>query len=205
MSSRRDRRRSLLGTLRVCSMLWLLGLEVLLGLLMAGSEVEASGVSEGMTSERPRAFRYEALHTGTVDAIRFKTPSGANSTATSVRVGIFTSEGAGATNKPGAFVAGSEGLYSGSLTKETLCEVTGLSAAVTSGTLYWIVLLGLGGSLRIKATEAVAEELRARQAAKVTEVKSATGWEPVGTSGGPIFLSATGTEASSGTRTTMLI
>lgn len=199
--------RSALGTLRIVSMLWLLALETLIGILLAGSETEGSGTTETLSAERPTGILFTAAHTGTVEAIRFRTPSGTNGTATSVRVGIFTTEGSGASIKPAAFLTGSEGLYSGTLVKETTCEATGLTASVTEGQKYYLILLALGGGLRFKPTGSVETEAETETAAKTATVSTAKTWERIGgATGGPAFIAALGTEASAGgVRLTMVV
>lgn len=171
------------------ALLELMLLRFLLAVLAAGQEAEGSGPSEAISTERAMAFRFEAKHTVTVESFKFKTPAGVASTATSVRVGIC----ADLAGEPGALI-GAEGVFSGTPAKEALEEVTGLSCPVVAGSFYHLVVLPLGGNLRLKSQEVGKGTSASFLSPKTTTIAAAT-W-PSSTGQGPAYLAALGTESS---------
>lgn len=87
------------------------------------------------------AFRTSASATGNVASLSVYVA--ANTTATSLRVGLYTNSN----GHPGTLLT--SGLKTG-LTSGAVNDVSVPSTAVTSGTTYWIALLGAGGTLRFR-------------------------------------------------------
>jgi len=167
--------------------------------LFVGSEAEGTGSTAGtsIAIEKAEAFKFVAVKTGTVETIKFRTGSGVQA-ATSV-VAAIAPDVAG---KPGTVVLGDEATLTVTVSTNTTYEVTGLSAAVTSGSTYWLMLLPLGGVIRIR-THKVGE---AGSTASVisstpTRVKKATEVITWGAEEllGPLFLAGVGPE-SGGTK-----
>lgn len=181
------------------ALLQLLLLRFVLAVLLVGQEAEGSGPSEAISTERAMAFRFEAKHTGTVETFKFKTPSGVASTATSVRVGIC----ADLAGEPAAII-GAEGVFTGTPGKEAVVEIAGLSSAVVSGVFYHLVVLPLGGNLRLKSQETGKGTSPSFLSPKTTTIAGTT-W-PTSTGQGPAYLAALGGESSgSSGRLTMVI
>lgn len=165
-------------------------LRLMLAALLVGSEVEGEGVSTVFALEKGLAFRFEAKHTGTVEAIRFRAPAGVAGTYTTLRAAVC----ADFAGEPGALI-GAEGVIAGPPGKETVIEITGLSAAVVAGTFYYLALVPLGGGLRLKLPEAG----KGTSASYITTGKAATiaacSWT-TSTGQGPAYVAGIGTESS---------
>jgi len=146
-------------------------------LLVIGSEAEGASSIELKTG-RAYGLPFTAKNTALVEALRYRTA--AAGTATSVRGGICADEG----GKPGAMLASSEGVATTGSAKETTYEATGLAASITAGVKYWLVLLPIGGTMRIKLGPGT-EETGWRSGEGTTTVASATSWAI--TSGGVIL------------------
>src|SRR5208282_1138609 len=106
---------------------------------LIGSETDGTSTSPfELTSELAEAFQFEATATGTVERIAFHTASTANS-ATAIRVAIVPD----VAGTPGSVVLGDEAENPTKPANNALFEVSGLSASVTKGSLYWLILLPL--------------------------------------------------------------
>lgn len=180
------------------ALLQLVLLRFLLAVLLAGQESEGAGVTEAFATERGLAFRFQAAHSGTGEVMKFHTPPGVASTCTSVRVGVC----ADLAGEPGALI-GSEALLTSSLAKETSFEVPGLSSALVSGTFYWLVLLPLGGNLRLKANE-VGKGTSASYIGSKSVTIAASTW-PTSSGQGPAYVALLGTESATGGHVSMMV
>lgn len=170
--------------------------------LLVGSEVEGTtGVAgNSIFVEKPEAFRFVAAKTGTVETIKFRTGSGAQA-ATSVQVAIAANTGV-AEGMPGTILG--EGTFGSTPGSSATIEVSGFSVAVTSGTVYWLILLPIGGVIKIrthKAEEAGASPSRVNSLpAKVKKASEVTVWE-LEAKNGPVFVAGVGPEGGSEAKT----
>lgn len=172
-----------------------------LGTLLVGSEVEGTSAgAAAIGSEKVEGFIATATGTGTVTAMKFHTAAVA-STCTSV-VGIIFTNNAG---QPGTVLG--EATFTGIPGENVVVEITGFSVAVVSGTKYFLELLPMGGTLKLKkhkSGEAGAVSLAANSApVKVKKGSEVTGWnlEELG----PFYIAATGTVEATGARQTMVV
>ncbi|MFI5005321.1 MAG: lysyl oxidase family protein [Solirubrobacterales bacterium] len=106
--------------------------------LLAGDATSTYTVGDQTTAGREEAFQFTASSTGTVEEMQFRTNGLANTGVTGVVLGVF----ADSAGKPGE-VLGQATVW-GELPVNSWIKATGLSAAVVSGTKYWLVLLPLG-------------------------------------------------------------
>jgi hypothetical protein len=173
--------------------------------LLVGTEVEGTGNASGtiISTEKDETFKYTAAKSGTVEVIKFRTGSGVQA-ATSV-VGAVRSDVAG---KPGVVI--SEATLVVTTASSTTYEITGLSAAVTAETAYWLELIPLGGVIRVRTHKPLeAGSSPSFLSATPTKVKKASevltwGAEEVL---GPWFIAGLGAESggSTGNPMTMLL
>lgn len=108
--------------------------------VLIGSQTVQS-TSDSLASGRAEAFRINASASGTVSKMTFYVAS--NSAATKLIVGIYRDNA----NKPGTL------LTTGSINAPvagTWNTVNVTPASLTSGTRYWIAVLGTGGTLRFR-------------------------------------------------------
>jgi hypothetical protein len=114
--------------------------------LLAGDATATYAVSDQTTAGREEAFQFTAKSSGTVEELLFRTNATANTGVTGLVLAVFA-EGAG---KPGEVLA--RGTASGTPATSSWITVSGLSAAVTAGTKYWLVALPVGsGKLHFNA------------------------------------------------------
>lgn len=155
-------------------------------ILLIGTET-APGASISVLTETVQGCPFNASRTGTVETIKSKTPSGAN-TATSVRVAIWT-DVAGA---PGESLG--EATLTRSFGESETWEATGLSVKVTEGTGYFLMMSAQGGTLRLLTTASGTASVKAETPGKVKAISEVTKWKAE--TKGPMLLAGLGTEAS---------
>lgn len=167
--------------------------------LVVGQESEGNGASEVLSNERGIAIRFEALATLTVETLKYKTGSSTNGTAASVRLGILND----ATTVPGATLIGSEGVITGTPVKETVFEATGIGAALTASSKYWLVVLPVGGTTRLKLSVGITSSAipeTSGKGATIAQLKNwATGLQ------GPAFIAGTDVGAATLVVPTMVV
>jgi hypothetical protein len=160
--------------------------------LLVGDESTTYTNSVTISSEKPLAGKFTALATGTLETLEYRAVGTQN--ATSIRLGIFSASG-GETNEPFEVLA--QGTVVGKPANPEWVKVTGLSLAVTAGTVYWLVVLPEGGS-SITKTAAASGGTSVRLGANAIpgELKATT-WG-VDKATGPMMFAGKGTETASG-------
>jgi hypothetical protein len=108
--------------------------------LLVGDATTSYSVADVTTAGREEAFQFTAKSTGTVEELQFRTSATANTGLTGVILGVF----AESSGKPGAILG--QAKVSGEPAVNSWIKATGVSAAVVSGTKYWLVVLPLGSS-----------------------------------------------------------
>jgi hypothetical protein len=108
--------------------------------LLVGDATTSYSVADVTTAGREEAFQFTAASTGTVEELQFRTNGTANTGLTGVILGVF----AESSGNPGAIL--SQAKVSGEPAVNSWIKATGVSAAVVSGTKYWLVVLPLGSS-----------------------------------------------------------
>lgn len=157
--------------------------------LLVGQETEAAGAEVSITNQIAHAFKFTAAKTGTVEALHVL--FSANGTGTGGQIAIQADEA----GKPKEGALGEGILLSVTAGAH---EVTGLSVAVTSGTVYWLTVEPTGGgNAKYKEGSTTVRRVSTVKHAKISELLS-TEWGAE-LSKGPISIWATGTE-SGGTK-----
>jgi len=108
--------------------------------LLVGDATTSYSVADVTTAGREEAFQFTAKSTGTVEELQFRTSGTANTGLTGVILGVF----AESSGKPGTVIG--QATASGEPAINSWIKATGVSAAVVSGTKYWLVVLPLGSS-----------------------------------------------------------
>jgi hypothetical protein len=163
--------------------------------LLVGSETEGLAASSSVASETSQAFQFTASASGTLQIIKFHTSTVA-STATSVVVGVVED----LLGSPGTILGGEEATFTGTPGENVAVEVSGLSTAITSGTLYWLCLLANGGALKIKRHKTSEGSNKPSKTstipAKVKKISEVTVWG-ANEEASPMFIAGlTGAEVS---------
>lgn len=122
--------------------------------LLLGYTTELGGTTTEFGGEHAYLARFEALHTGTVETIKYYTNNISNTT-TAVRLGIFKLSTKQETEYPGPLIEEGEKNNGSAFGTEKWIEVTGLKAKVTAGTKYWLAVLPLNGILHFNRTEGI--------------------------------------------------
>lgn len=158
--------------------------------LLLGSETEGT-VEVAIANEHVGDYVFTALHTGTVESIRFKAAK--KGTNTSTVFGIFSVNELSTPRVPVTLLGSAT--HTGNIAENEVVEVTGLSISVTEGKEYALVVLTLGGALKLKhgLTGTAGENAKPT---KVTSLGEVTEWSnTIGV--GTAFFAALGTEAGS--------
>jgi hypothetical protein len=112
--------------------------------LLAGDATATYGVADQTQGGREESFQFTAKSSGTVEELQFRTNGTANTGVTGLDLGVFA-DNAG---KPGEGL-GRAAMVSGQPGTNSWIKASGLSAAVVSGTKYWLMLLPLGESSKL--------------------------------------------------------
>jgi hypothetical protein len=150
---------------------------------LIGGTTEA-GSSFTVEKEHAVAFQFTAASSGTVETVSFHTGA-SGSTAMEMKAAVVRDN----SGKPGEAVDTSTvtGSYSAA---ETLHEVTSLTAPVTSGTKYWLLLEPLGGTLNIKQSASGGTQSRTSNGTVKGSVSEIT-WNGEETHG-PMYIEGSG-------------
>lgn len=165
--------------------------------IVIGQETEGTGASEIINNERAIAIQFEGLKTETVETMRYHTGSSTNGTAASVRLGLLA-DLAGA---PGAFF-GTEAVITGTPVKETTFEAAG-GGAIVAGLKYWLAILPVGGTTRVKLTVAGSASAIPETSGKGPTINLLKNW--VVAAQGPAFVVGLATAAAPAPRMGMII
>jgi hypothetical protein len=156
--------------------------------LLAGDATSTYPVGDQTTAGREEAFQFTATSTGTVEEMQLRTNATANTGITGVVLGVFA-ESAG---KPGTVLG--QATVLGEPAVNSWIKAAGLSAAVVSGSKYWLVLLPLGeSSKKLHYNVAVAAGGAGNVESKAGGLSSLTGesaWETYNQ--GPVGFQALG-------------
>jgi|SRR6185437_7713494 len=152
--------------------------------LLIGHETDGGEAEVAAAVEIGQAFSFKALKTGTLTALHVK--FSANGTGTKSRIAIQADEA----GKPKAGAPLAEAEITSNAAGEH--EATGLSAAVTEGTTYWLTFLPLGGNAKYKPGNSTPRRQATEKRKLISEITA--GQWGAETSKGPISIWGTGTE-----------
>jgi hypothetical protein len=155
--------------------------------LLVGDATASYSVSDQTGAGREEAFQFTAKSTGTVEELLFRTNATANTGVTGVVLAVFAENG----GVPGG-VLGS-GTASGAPAVSSWIKAAGLSASVTAGTKYWLVVLPLGsGFLHYNVSKGISAGTGnvETMAAGLTKATAETSWATFNQ--GPVGFQANG-------------
>ena len=156
--------------------------------LLVGDATASYSVSDQTGAGREEAFQFTAKSTGTVEELLFRTNATANTGVTGVVLAVFAENG----GVPGG-VLGS-GTASGAPAVSSWIKAAGLSASVTAGTKYWLVVLPLGsGFLHYNVSKGISAGTGnvETMATGLTKATAETSWATFNQ--GPVGFQANGT------------
>jgi hypothetical protein len=154
--------------------------------LLLGSPTEPSGTLT-LVEGHAQSCQYTAEGNGTLHEVVLHLTEG--STAKSLRVAILTNNG----ETPKSELLGPEGVLTASLSTAGEYKVTGLEAAVVGADVYWIVILPIGGDLKLKQKGSGGTRTKIASNTSLTKI-SEIAEEAWGTNGahGPLRLEGLG-------------
>lgn len=154
------------------------------GLLLVGQEAEGTAAEEALTSEIGISYKYTATATDKVTALHVTLS--ANGSGTSGKLAVQADEG-GTKPKEGVLCEGT--ISSLAIGEHTTGALTA-EPEVTSGTVYWITIIPLGGTAKMKAGTTTSRTKATVKHLLISEVKTAD-WGAAANKG-PASIWATG-------------
>lgn len=105
--------------------------------VLVGTQTVFTGKSVAPAKSQPRATKFTAAKTGTVEELEYRTGSGTAGTATKYEIGVFTVEG----GKPGTLVAKATGKEAQVKEKWLKAKEEVVTGEVKEGTEYFLAVL----------------------------------------------------------------
>lgn len=116
--------------------------------LLVGNSSTSFATADTTGAGKIEAFQYTAKETGTLGELEFRTNATANTGVTSLILGVYTDS----SGTPGSVLG--QKTFSGTPGTSSWIKVSGLSVSIVSGTIYWLALLPIGGTIHYNTEKA---------------------------------------------------